>query len=328
MTLDSNNIAMMNETVDTSEVVKTDLPVVSLPKIDKITIVFDLPDAQHQQNILGYTWDLKHYPVGGLKPGAYKGYKGAISFTGLNKDGSTPTNAILLQFGPKKNPTAAFCRIEFNPSKVTNAQLAALRKFLFNDLSIDLPGALAAAWITRLDICCDVSGVTMEEFHATAARKRFTMMGFGTDGRIETAYLGKMSGAQVKIYDKAKEAGLDEAVTRIEVSLKKRLMFKELTSVKNPFLNVLLYDLSFASDSADNDFHSCFRDSCRQRGIKNALKRLNTGNRKALSKLVKGTKAAWWAPEIAWPERWQCAVETAGLLPEQALVKEFSYGQA
>jgi len=299
--------------------------VMSGSKIDKISLTFDIKDENHQQFMKGYIWDLKTYPVSGAMSVAGSGYKANLKFNGIQSDGSPYPHCILLQLAPYK-ATAQFARLEWNPGKVTPAQWFSFLKFVFDQLDLDLPKALKGARVTRLDICRDVCGVGMEDFFSKASRKRHALMYYGSSGQVETIYHGKQSGAQVRIYDKRKQAGLDEPVTRFEVSVVKPFMLIDILNVANPFLNIKVFDLKPHGLVLDPDLFICFRDSCRLRGVKNALKLLSPASRKVFTKLIKDARPSWWQVEKGWEQDWIKAVTQAYLLPEQISVSPFVSG--
>lgn len=307
--------------------IDTNQPVMSGSKIDKISLTFDVKDENHQQFMKGYVWDLKSYPLPGMVAVAAGGYKSHLKFNGIQLDEAPYPHSILLQLAPHK-PMASFARLEWNPGNIAPAQWAAFLKFAFEQLDLDLPKALKSARVTRLDICKDVCGVGMEDFFSTALRKRHALMYYGSSGKVETVYHGKQSGAQVRIYDKSKQAGLDEAVTRFEVSMVKPFMLTDILKVANPFLNINVFDLQPLGHVPDADMFVCFRDSCRLLGVKNALKMLSPKNRKVYNKLIKDTKPAWWKVEKGWQDDWTKAVTQAHLMPEHITASPFSSGTA
>lgn len=109
--------------------------------------------------------------------------------------------------------------IEYNPNKVTIGPLeeALLHLMVNNGLEV-----------RSLDWAVDLDGVRTSELNIDSMKKaEYTTMGFrSTD---PTYYFGKGNG-RVKIYDKARELGLDASVnrTRVEVSLKVGLPVGEL----------------------------------------------------------------------------------------------------
>lgn len=126
---------------------------------------------------------------------------------------------------------------------------------------------------------------------------------------------------QIKLYNKAKQLKKSGKHIRCEVSLrfkKKALMLSDLEDVDNPFLSISIFDLSAPVPAELLIASDLFKDSCRYRGIKNALKVLKNKNKalyKAFSSLFKEAHIDWWQPEEFWGEHWMNCLEDARLLP-------------
>jgi hypothetical protein len=102
--------------------------------------------------------------------------------------GASTDERVLFQFGTKDDKPPQ-CRLEFNPNKLGIDGL--------NDLDNVLAEIFPSGWkyvfkhgrVTRLDIAVDLPGVRMDEF-LFLAHQGATYQRFGTNGHLETFYLG------------------------------------------------------------------------------------------------------------------------------------------
>lgn len=116
-------------------------------------------------------------------------------------------------------------RIEFNPNRLTSDES---KKELTN-----LLGMLKEVHITRKDVAIDIRDIDLlGTFYLLDGKARKQINYKNSSGRLETMYLGSArSEKKVRIYDKAVESGLNEAVWwRVEAQLRGRKVDEE-----NPF---------------------------------------------------------------------------------------------
>jgi hypothetical protein len=286
--------------------------VVDGPTIDKVSYIFDIVADEHKKAITDVCIEAKQYPMPGVVRGGGKGYKFTFRIYHPDQNSLSNKDFILLQLKPIS--AAPFCRVEYNPSKISKSHYMFFEKFLFDMLEIDLPVSLNDAQITRLDACVNILNIDMEDLGAYSKQARFTQTVLGSDGRIGTIYFGKSKSNQITLYDKAKEQGNAlGGKLRLEARIKNCGKLTALSDLKNPFLRVVFVNL-----------WSKFNDSIRYRVLTNALKRLSPVRRAEFKQILSNDGPVWWQPGVLWTEHWPAALKSAALLPSQCMVKKFS----
>ena len=168
-----------------------------------------------------------------------------------------------------------------------------------------------SARITRIDLATDIRQLPIEQI--AVARQDNTVSSaiyYGRDGRPQTIYLGaKDSDVRFAIYDKRAQSrgrvrSLAFARTRIEARIKERLDFPALLRHQNPFSQLLIreYVAMVIGDRQNADYHwEWFLDSCKTRGLENALSLAPGRSRYNWSQRVASREPpTWWNPNEIW----------------------------
>ena len=160
-------------------------------------------------------------------------------------------------------------------------------------------------------------------------------------GRLETEYLHKpFSGSSKKyIYNKQKdslEKGLepefgDVPHLRLEIRRERKKKYyglNHLYKANNPFGKLVLYDsLNYQNLHIEKPLWGLFYDSCRQRGIDNAIKYFNSEYQDKLKAALDNTrlshtniadhyKSGIWRHKKLWGKTWKEAVLKSGILSD------------
>jgi hypothetical protein len=289
--------APSNKTQTTDKI--TDIEYAYEPFIDKISITLAVPEV-HLSSVWTAVKEL--IKVSGLfkKTKWSKLYKinGLIS-------GASTDERVLFQFGTKDDKPP-HCRLEFNPHKLGMDGL--------NDLDNILAEIFPDGWgyifkngrVTRLDVAVDLPGVRMDQF-LFLAHQGATYQRFGTNGHLETFYIGRSRGNQTRIYSKKKEQiakgkPFGKSVVRVERTLRNlNLGISELQKLKNPFGQMALIEPSPMPPPWEKPkVWSMFQDSVNVRGLMPAMALLPERQRSKYRKYLKEAQKLWWQPEAIW----------------------------
>jgi hypothetical protein len=258
------NAALSNKT-QTTEII-TDTEYSYEPFIDKISITLAVSEV-HLLSVWTAVKELIKLTGLFKKTKSSKLYK----INGLICGASTDER-VLFQFGTKDDKPPQ-CRLEFNPKKLGIDGL--------NDLDNILGEIFPDGWgyffkhgrVTRLDVAVDLPGVRMDQF-LFLAHQGETYQRFGTNGHLETFYVGTSKGNQTRIYSKKKEQlakgkPFGKSVVRVERTLRNlNLVVGELQKLKNP-----------------------------------AMALLPEQRRSKYRKYLKQNQKVWWQPQAIW-EKW------------------------
>lgn len=286
-------------------------------KIDKLSVVVDIPEEEHQPFCEG-VWDAAKELAEGFSHPFNKGaYNTALNLHVPEAHSGFSKDSIRLTCDPKKAGTA-FVRLEFNPDRLGVNGVDHLRAscgWLFNG---GYQQVVNGGKVTRLDVAVDISNVSVEDLIVTKKGVRKYCC-FGKNGFTETSYLGAPKKSQATVYDKAKELAAKHKqppaypLTRIEMRLCPNVPLKDLVGLKNPLLKVAAYDLATSELPLSKAQKAWFGDSCRIRGINGAIEQLPADERPAYLKALKGASSSWWKPEEIWTS-WPTLVAALGLL--------------
>ena len=264
-----------------------------------------------EQNLWGFSKDGDFFAPVINKKG---GYKTQIKM----QIPGTPELIVLLQVNPYVH-SRPFLRAELNTDKLGSDGLAYVKSQLDYLLPFGYAQLLNNGKITRADFAIDIYGVHIEEIVTKPHRLRSHRSIVGQDSVLETVYFGSPRGNQLVVYDKVKQlksVNLEpehEVMTRIEARRKPNLPFLSLPDMPNPFAKTEILDLSVINSLDPAYVLQLFRDSCRVRGLKAALKILPSPVRSKFLKTLNGTGYQWWNPDAIW-EGWPENLDSLGLI--------------
>ena len=199
------------------------------PFIDKLALTVKVADSADQLRLLDALLLLGDDPRYALSAGRVKkGYDYSCSLS-LTSDVD-----VFLQVKPRR-PGAAFARIELNPSKAGREGMKTYHRIASSLFPDDYA---CTAGVSRIDIAADFE-VAIADLNIRSTRHRKTMTVYGSNGGIETIYLGLVkSKTQVRFYDKARQLREVEGLelkgsrTRVEICLMKFTRFVVLGVLK------------------------------------------------------------------------------------------------
>lgn len=294
-------------------------PIITSPSIDKMSVVIpDIYDEEYITATQHVLWDACHSSeLGFTYTKQSQGYKTCVKMHHLPKKKTTQTGSPLLfqiNNGIKKRPQI---RMEWNPSKMPYEFAEQIDDMLMCSCGFGFYELLSKAKVTRIDINVDIHNVEFDAVMIKIKKNRIANTFFDQKGRIQTMNFGSSKGNQYSIYSKSGQTGLAYFghVLRIEARMRpKTLYMKDLKHMSNPLTNIEIFDMQHNDTSIDKDFWKMFRDSCRYRGVSNALKILSQNKRNKMKKAVNNSHAKWWIPELFWDDQWISALENHDFL--------------
>ena len=287
-----------------------DMPDVSAPLIDKLSGVVDVKDAGLHglaySTALGW---IEAHEVGIEKASGSFKYPLAIRIYYAPDGGIVHKNCpfILLQFTSKKASYRQM-RLEWNPAHMTAAAMPDIDARCMMLVGMTFYELLGHARFTRVDFCRNIADRDIEDYLIRSKWSKVSQCFFNNDGKLETINLGKSGNNQIIAYDKTKEQhgkAADHKMIRIEARCRINLTLHGLMKFKNPPFG---------------DAHwLAFQDSCRLRGVGNAIKKQPVKCQTALKKVLSTLPVTWWAIEDgdsvnAWNWYLMMALKAAGLL--------------
>lgn len=292
------------------------IPIVHKPKIDKISACVPIIDLEEQQAVRQVLIACIKSPEDGfLELKGAGGYKLQVKMHLPDALGGWGSEFVLIQADPF-SPKTAFIRMEWNPYKAGPKGMEYLKAMLTSMLPEGYGQVIKNGKVSRLDIALDLPGTHLDDLLIKANQMRTAMHRAGTDGRLETVYLGRPTSNQVVAYDKNKElsksgkGGVGD-MTRIEFRLKPQMPMIKLPSIKNPLRRLIIHDLSCWTSGLPPTF-ALFRDACRIRGMKAALQMAGP-HAPLITKALKPTVQSWWQPDVLW-SAWGEVLEASELL--------------
>jgi hypothetical protein len=199
-------------------------------------------------------------------------------------------------------------RIEFNPARLGAEGLMKLHAVLISLVPDGWGYFIKHAKITRIDIAIDLLGVLIDQFLLLSSHGQSSRQ-WARDGHLETFTIGKDTGNQTLIYDKAKEqlakkkAWTGTSIVRIERRLRQpgAKKLSELAALENPFASLVLTPkLPLRPLNEKETVWAMFLDSAQVRGVNQALALLPTERRTRYRKHLKNNQEPWWDPAAIW----------------------------
>ena len=215
-------------------------------------------------------------------------------------------------------------RLEHSPSKIDSSARACLDDIARKAFDLrTFEHLLIGAKVTRVDICRDIHGMHIEDFFFKAKQMR-VCNNFKTDhtGVLETINFGTRGSNQFCIYNKAMERGLNPftspAWTRIEYRrIPQNFFMSDLLDLKNPFPQLEIYGLDLGVlNFIPQEYLVWFMDSCRFRGVSDALKAGHLQGKvkdKTLRQMKERLLPCWIAAQRNWDSEWIEALKIAHL---------------
>ena len=297
----------------------SDNPMITAPHIDKLSCVVDLVDPGLCGLAFGTMLDwVKAQSIEVVKVAVTGKYQLAVLLRYPQvQDQLIHGNSshILLQItNPKVSKRQL--RIEYNPANITEAAEDYLNVMFLELVGMGFYDLLGHARYTRVDVAREILLRSLEDYLFSCSYFKYSQCHFGKDGKLGTVTFGK-GGNQINIYDKAKQLyGLaaDHSIIRIEARCRINLTLAQLAHFENPLDRVKIHSLLCKQPPFGTGFWRAFQDSCRLRGVNNAVKIQPKENQIKLKKVLSFLPVAWWRIEEAdWKLRWEEAFEDAGL---------------
>lgn len=291
---------------------------VDRPKIDKLTVVYYLSNAEGVVKFLHHVSE--HRPNHVKISRKQRGRTTTALMLSLT-DTSKRDNFMEVQGTPED------CRLrfEFNPSNMVDRHWTVMDGLIYTGLGFDdFSDFLAVTGATRFDVCRDIQGLEIENafFKAKGMRARDNFKRDHT-GVLQTIDFGVPSGNQFTIYNKTEERGLSSAshgaCTRVEYKhrISPAVPLSYLLGFENPFPKVEIYGLDMPIlTMIPEQYFVWFMDSCRFRGVNNALKAAgfdSDARAYAGDKLKERVLPLWVAAQNGWNEAWVQALKEARL---------------
>lgn len=313
-----NKIMKMNKKI--KNVKGDDNPIVTAPSLDKLSGVVDLPDPVLNGNAFSQILhNLNDGELGWSKASSSAKYPLAVRIAYPEEKSFIHKNcpSLLLQIThPKSSKRQA--RFEYNPFHMTEAGEEHLDIAFTELFGVGFYEFLYHARFTRIDVFRSILFRDMEDYLVNAKWKKTSQCFFGQDGRLETVTFGKSTYNQIVIYDKAKQLhGSSSPHGTIRVECRNRINVKigGLTKMKNPFKNIRIYSLACKNPPFGQAHWRAFQDSCRLRGINNALKKQPVKSRSQIKKVLSQYPVPWWdISDEDWDFLLVSALENAGLM--------------
>lgn len=297
-----------------------DNPIITAPMIDKLSGVINLTDKQYAgqvfSNMLHLINEKKPDMVKVPAKGKYQlGAKLYYPMQGELVHSNCPFIHLSMTH---PSQSKAQVRFEYNPAFMTEAGENYLNVQLQSLFGVGFYELLFHARFTKVDVCRNIMGRSVEDYVYKAKGSMNSSCHFGKDGKLATLMLGQSSSTQSKIYDKAKQLhgiGVLHETIRVEVSCKTNLDIYGLAKMGNPFDRVQIFGTDWKNPPFGMAHGRAFLDSCRLRGVHNAIKHQPAQYRYKLKKYIAEQPVEWWAitPED-WCWLWADALENAGLL--------------
>ena len=316
-----------------SNKVNSDNPIVLAPKIDKLTGVVNMKDkALCGMAYHGMIDWLKTYELGVVKVPVAGKYQLAVKIHFPDKEGLIHSNgpSLLLQL-THPNSAKLQVRFEYNPAHINEAAEDHLDVMLMELMGLTFYEFLYHARFTRVDFCRDILLRNINDYLIQSKYSKMSQCFFNAAGKLETITLGKTGNNQITAYDKSKEmygTGAEHSVIRIEARCRINLNIMGLAKFENPFSNLCVYSMLCKKPPFGTGHWRALQDSCRLRGVGNAIKNQPVEYRSKLKKVLSQQPVKWW--DIAdedWSWLLSDALDNAGLtnIPDAAPPLSFIY---
>lgn len=258
-----------------------------------------------------------------------------------DKDGViTKNNPVIILQSTFKDYKRPHVRLEFNPDKLFTPTIlsgsGAIDKTMayLDAVFTEIGGMgffdfISHGKVTKLDTCVDIDDRSPEDYIFKSRYSKSNQNIFDKDGRLGTVYMGKKSSTQYIAYNKAKELygdNTDKNILRIEVSHKPNIMVTDLIHAKNMFKNLSVYSLESDAPPIETGYWLAFKDSCRFRGAKDALKQQPLQIRKILKAFLPEQTVPWWGFDDCWKTEWEKTLKQSALFGIQKSPYDLNLG--
>lgn len=291
---------------------------ITYPLIDKLSGVVDLEDAKLNGVSFGNIIDwLNTNEVGVIKVPVAGKYQLAVKIHYPLEKGAIHKGcpALLLQItNPKVSKRQL--RFEYNPFHMTEAGMEHLDTMMTELVGMEFYQLLYHARFTRADFCRLIISTDIEDCLFYGKWKKVSQCFFGADGKLETVNLGKSGSNQIIAYNAVGPVINGKAtgtMIRVETRCRINLKIQGLKEFKNPFENVKLFRIGCDNPPLGVAHWKAFQDSCRLRGVGNAIKNQPAQYRSALKKALSLKPVSEW-PIENWPEALEYALGSSGLM--------------
>lgn len=303
-----------------------DDPIITAPMIDKLSGVANFTE----DGLNGVAFSTLIEWIDDGDPGISKvpangKYQLAVKMRYPDADGHFNANGpfLLLQMTNPKVKKRQM-RFEYNPAHMTAAGEEWLNARFTELLDMDFYQLLFNSRFTRIDWCRNIMFRNIEDYLIYGKWKKESQCHFSKMGQLQTITLGKAGNNQLLAYDKAARVYGDHAThgtIRVEVRCRINMTIKQLQEMEDPFKHTVLYSIGCKNPPHGQGHWRAFQDSCRLRGILNAIKVQPVQMRPAIKKALSKLPVEWWAisdDDWGWL-KWE-AFERAGLndVPEWA----------
>lgn len=254
-----------------------DNPMITSPQVDKLSGVVDLKEVQYCGLVFSGIIDfLNDHEQGIVKTPVAGKYQLAVKIQFPDKDGLFHGGCpfLLLQVtNPKLSKRQV--RFEYNPSDLTEHAEERLEDVFGVLFGMGFYEFLRHARFTKVDIFQNIIGRDIEDYLFQAKWAKVSHPFFGADGKLETITFSKSGNNQITVYDKAREMhglGVDHSTIRVEARCRINLTIDGLAVLKNPLQKLRIVSVECKNPPFGKAHWQAFQDSCRMRGITNALK--------------------------------------------------------
>ncbi len=313
-------------------------PIISALQIDKLSPIIDMPDDKlcnvTYSSII--SWLETNEPnVVKVKPNGK--YHLAVKIHYPDEDGviHQKSHSIRLEINHSKAAKRQI-RLEYNPRDMNKAGEEYLDMMFQGIIGLTFYELLFHARFTRVDFCRDIMNSDIEDYLFQSKHSKYSQCFFGGDGKLQALNFGKSENNQILVYDKAKElygSKTELKQIRIEARCRINLTIAGLKSFKNPLRNVQIYSVACKEYPFGFAHWVAFQDSCRVRGVGNAIKKQPPEHRYKLKQVLSTKPVTWWKIENKdWEFYLLSALKNARLdnIPSSAppLSYSFHIGQA
>ncbi|WP_420722505.1 hypothetical protein [Hwanghaeella sp. LZ110] len=296
---------------------------VSRPFIDKIAITLAITDSCQQETIRDCLMDTANEHIEGIENAStHSGYKLEINFTPANSKDS-----VLIQVDPKKGKHGNhFIRLEMNPNKLGSTGLESFKAAIQHITAgaLEWPMFVSSGNASRLEVAVDMYNVPTDELIWDSVVTGKSHIYLSKTGSVETVYAGlpKPTKASEQYYynkwvesqEKGTKPNFGGVHTRVEMIKKGSTQkLNKICKIDNLMSRLLIVHPSGPPDSIDPLTWELFLDSCRLRGIPNALERLPASVAGHCKDTLNARAKLTWRPDKIWMH-WPNAVKQSGLL--------------
>lgn len=213
-------------------------------------------------------------------------------------------DAMYGQAGKKQNARQGIW-LEFNPSKLSGADLAALKGHMSILLEDGFLTMLKGGWMSYMEIDIDIRGVSFDDYMYLDSSLRAANDAYEPVG---TMYIGsKKSNRRFRVYDKSREQKYERnyatETLRIEAILQgaKGFPLVEINAQPSPFGTLLVVD-RVALTKSINPHVNEFKNRLIALGCSPQVAYLSfpRKQRKKLQKALHELQPNWWKPEQIW----------------------------